>query len=65
MSCPHSLHGSPASCSQCLGHPARRVDNAGPVVTIDAQPTERTLDPSDERQRYYARRGGRRRRPQQ
>lgn len=56
MTCPHSLHGSPDRCSQCLGYPAKRVANVGPIVTIDAQPTERVLDREANARSYYARR---------
>lgn len=53
----------PDRCSQCLGAPARIIANDGPVITIDAQPTERTISgAADEARRRYARRGGKRRR---
>lgn len=34
MSCPHSAIGDPARCSQCLGAPARRVEQQGNTVTV-------------------------------
>lgn len=54
----------PDRCSQCLGAPARRVASDGPVITIDGQPTGRAISNDDnELRRYYARRGGKRRKP--
>lgn len=35
MTCPHSTHGSPSSCSQCLRTPARRVDLVDGQILVD------------------------------
>ena len=46
MSCPHSLNGSPLSCSQCIGCVPRRIsyDYSAETLTVDGQPTNRAHD---------------------
>lgn len=61
MSCPHALHGSPSTCSQCLGATVRHVSNVGGELRIDGAPLERPLDVETTKQQMrYAKRGARR-----
>ena len=56
MSCPHSSIGRADRCSQCLGVVARRVDQAGPALTIDGQPAGRPME-IQTTAAYYGKRG--------
>ncbi len=45
MSCPHARHGSPTTCSQCLGATARVVRRDPEIgLLIDGQPAGRGFD---------------------
>jgi hypothetical protein len=63
LGCKHSTRSdaSPATCSQCLGTAAHRVDQDGAVLTVDGKPS-RTIAVGDVPIRDYYRhsRGGRR-----
>ncbi len=48
MSCPHSLVGSPSSCSMCIGAVPRIVerDPDTGVMSIDGRPVDRKFLPA-------------------
>ena len=59
MTCPRSLHGSPSSCSQCLGAPAHRVDILDGIITVDSQPIRPNDEPVSPQVQSARRRGQR------
>jgi hypothetical protein len=58
VSKPHG-RDCPTKCSLCAGAVPRKVEQAGPEVTVDGEPPRAINVEDASARRYYARRGGR------